>query len=52
MLLRTTSEEAASTVADSSLDAVFLDGDHSAAGIEADILAWMPKVSNITKLLQ
>jgi hypothetical protein len=30
--------------ADGSLDAVFLDGSHEAAAVEADVRAWLPKV--------
>lgn len=36
--------EAAKQVEDGSLDAVFIDGDHTLAGVELDIQAWTPKV--------
>ena len=39
-----TSLEAAAYVADDSLDFVFIDGDHTECGCEADIRAWAPKV--------
>lgn len=39
-----TTAEAALLAEDGSLDAVFIDADHSEAGVEADIRAWAPKV--------
>lgn len=38
------SVEAAKTIADKSLDMVFLDGDHSFEGVSSDLAAWAPKV--------
>lgn len=38
------SAEAAKLVEDSSLCAVFIDGDHTAKGVETDIRAWTPKL--------
>jgi predicted O-methyltransferase YrrM len=38
------SVDAAEEVADSSLDFVFIDADHSEAACRADILAWLPKI--------
>jgi hypothetical protein len=38
------SVDVAATVRDGSLDFVFLDGDHSEAGVRADIAAWLPKI--------
>lgn len=43
-LARTTTVEAAANVADYSFDFVFLDADHTYAGVSADIDAWLPKV--------
>ena len=43
-ILHMPSLEAAQTVADESLDFVFIDGDHTERGTRADILAWAPKV--------
>lgn len=43
-LLRTTSVDAAGQFEDGSLDFVYLDGDHTYAGVSADIAAWWPKV--------
>jgi len=43
-VLRGDSVEMAGQVADGSLDFVFLDGDHSEAGVLADLRAWAPKV--------
>lgn len=42
--VRSTSVEAAASYPDASLDAVFLDGDHSTAAVVADCQAWWPKV--------
>jgi hypothetical protein len=42
--IRSTSVEAASSYPDASLDAVFIDGDHSTAAVVADCQAWWPKV--------
>lgn len=36
--------EASKTFEDSSLDAVFIDGDHTYEAVRSDILAWYPKV--------
>jgi predicted O-methyltransferase YrrM len=38
------SVEAAALFASSSLDFVFIDGDHSCAAVLADIAAWLPKI--------
>jgi predicted O-methyltransferase YrrM len=43
-ILRMKSEEAAERFADSTLDFVFIDGDHSYEGCSLDILLWFPKV--------
>lgn len=43
-LLKGRSVEVAPLVPDGSLDFVFIDGDHTLAGVEADIHAWRPKV--------
>lgn len=43
--VRSTSVEAAASYPDASLDAVFLDGDHSTAAVVADCMAWWPKVT-------
>jgi methyltransferase family protein len=42
--LKMTSEQAASVVADQSLDCVFIDGDHTYDMVAADIRLWLPKV--------
>lgn len=42
--IRLTSVEAASTYEDASLDAVFIDGDHTTDAVIADCQAWWPKV--------
>lgn len=43
-VLHMPSLEAARQVPDGALDFVFIDGDHTARGCEADIRAWAPKV--------
>jgi len=43
-LLRTTGVEAAQRFADSSLDLVYIDGDHSREFVSNDIRAWWPKI--------
>jgi Methyltransferase domain len=43
-ILEGDSAEMAANVADASLDFVFIDGDHTEAGFERDLLAWAPKV--------
>lgn len=43
-IVRKRSLDAAKDIADKSLDFVFLDADHSEAGLMADIDAWFPKV--------
>lgn len=43
-LIEKPSVEAASDIADGSLDIVFIDGDHTYEGCRADILAWRSKV--------
>jgi hypothetical protein len=43
-VLRMASVDAAPRVYDASLHMAFLDGDHSCAGLLADIAAWQPKV--------
>ena len=40
------SEEAASHFVNGSLDAVWIDADHSYSGCKADILAWFPKLKH------
>lgn len=44
VIMHCTSEEAAATVADGSLDAVYIDADHSKQGVLADLWLWRPKV--------
>lgn len=44
LLLRGRSLDAVSEIADASLDFVFLDADHSAEGLTADLAAWARKV--------
>jgi SAM-dependent methyltransferase len=44
MVHREKSDLAAAHFADESLDAVFIDGDHSMEAVYDDILAWLPKV--------
>ena len=43
-LIKATSEDFAKEVADESLDFVFIDGDHSEAGVLLDLKLWTPKV--------
>jgi hypothetical protein len=43
-LLKETSAEAAERFDDAAVDAVYLDADHSKAGVLADLKLWMPKV--------
>lgn len=43
-VVRAMSSDAAREFEGGSLDFVFLDADHSEAGVRADILAWLPKV--------
>jgi predicted O-methyltransferase YrrM len=43
-IIKAFSVDVAATVRDGSLDFVFLDGDHSEAGVRADIAAWRPKI--------
>lgn len=43
-LLREDSTDAAALIADGSLDFVYLDADHSEAGLLRDLAAWFPKV--------
>lgn len=43
-LIREPSVTAAAKFADGSLDFVYIDGDHSYAGVTEDILAWYPKL--------
>lgn len=44
ILHRNTSQEAAPTFADHSLDYIYIDGDHTVAGAVADCLLWWPKL--------
>lgn len=44
IILRLTSHEASKLFADSSLDFVFLDGDHTAEGVRLDLESWFDKV--------
>lgn len=43
-IIRKPSVEAAQEFRDNSLDCVFIDGDHSTAGVLEDLAAWFPKV--------
>lgn len=43
-IIKGTSVSAAHTFADGSLDFVFIDGDHSEAGVRMDIAFWGPKI--------
>lgn len=43
-IIKARSLDAAKQIADASLDFVFLDADHSAHAVAADISAWLPKV--------
>lgn len=45
-IMHMNSLEAAAKVDDRSLDLVFLDADHSYAGVKADLEAWTPKIRN------
>ena len=42
--LKLPSVEGAAQIANASLDFVYIDGDHTYAGVKADILAWRPKL--------
>lgn len=46
VILRQRSLDAAKAIEDKSLDFVFLDADHSEAGLTADITAWLPKIKS------
>lgn len=43
-VVRGKSVDVAKTIADNSLDFVFIDADHSYAAVREDLLAWVPKV--------
>lgn len=43
-IIERSSAEAARLINDRSMDFVFLDADHSYAGVKADLAAWVPKV--------
>jgi hypothetical protein len=43
-ILRMTSVEAAAQIPDGSLDFVYLDGNHARSFVDADLVAWVPKV--------
>lgn len=44
VIMRMFSHEAVLKIKDASLDFVFIDGDHSYAGVKKDIKLWLPKV--------
>lgn len=46
-IIQASSLEAVSAFNDTSIDMVFIDGDHSYEGINADILAWLPKARKL-----
>ena len=43
-VIRADSVDATNTIFDKALDLVFIDGDHTAGGVERDVLAWLPKI--------
>lgn len=43
-IIKAMTVDAAQTVADASLDFVFIDADHSEAGVKRDIRVWRPKI--------
>lgn len=49
---RMTTDEAVSLFEDASLDAVFIDADHSYGAVKKDIANWMPKVRNGAAIFQ
>eukprot|EP00438_Fugacium_kawagutii_P009032 Skav202967 [mRNA] locus=scaffold2274:379933:380946:- [translate_table: standard] len=51
MLLPTTSQEAAASLADSSVDAVFIDGCHLYSCVKTDFRTWMPKLRKDAEVL-
>ena len=44
-ITRTRSTQAAATFADKSIDILHVDGNHSLAGVMADVRAWLPRVA-------
>jgi len=46
IILEMEMSKAAETIADSSLDFVFVDGDHTYEGCRTDILRWLPKIKD------
>lgn len=42
--LRIPSPDAATLIADQSIDLVYLDGDHSYEAVKRDLIAWIPKI--------